>query len=374
MSETDDKEVQDDGAAGAAADAAANDDSRDEAELWDEMERSERAAASGDDDDSSSGDKADDEELDGAQAAAGDDADRDSDDSAKSGDDKSADAQQSDDNSSDNADGVDQEDPWASAPPELRSAFQAERDKWESRDKRVRGQVSALQRQLNEAMQAIEQPSRKDGAADDGKQGDRSKALQRAGEYLESEDWKAFAAEYPEVAKPLKPLTDIIDALQSQVGQFDKTVGAIAQEREADAVNEQLTLLAEQHSDWEEVVEDPALGEWLQSQPRHIREAAVRNAETIVDAEEAGDVLTRFKQFRDANGNGGNHGANGSASNGAANKSTQGRSARKQRQLQSARTTRQGSPSGAMAGIPEDADEETIWKAMDAEERRARRA
>ncbi len=254
---------------------------------------------------------------------------------------------------------------WKDAKPEQRAAFeaaQAEAKKGEQYRKSNEGRVAALQRQVDQLMR---QKTAQSGAVKGGA------GQQAAGGFLDSQEYKKFSKEYPEIAGPMGK---VIADLQAQVTGQTKMLDAIGSERLQKALNEQEATLVKDHADWEELAGQEGFGDWLAMQPRHIREAALRNGENIVDAQEAADVIGRYKDHLRANGKyqepakqqgGGN---NGAQANGTG-KTKQELDPKRQRQLGSAASSKSRGP-GAGFGIPEDGDPKTIWKQMDAEEAR----
>lgn len=269
---------------------------------------------------------------------------------------------------------ADKDDPWATATDEQRSAHEADQKlikKLEQSDRSQRGRLSSMQRQINaiNAINAKPKP-RKSAAADDSAAGD-GEGGGDSDEMYGSDEWKTHEKEYPEVAGPNKTITnklaDRIDALEEQQGVAEDG-------RHQDAVTVQEEILDDEHSDWEEVMAAEGTLEWLDDQPRHIQEAALRNSEEIVDAAEAADVISRLKAFRSAQEDAGEgtdttDADESGADTGAGNGTTQLTDKRK-RQLEAASTTRAGGP-GAAHGIPEDGDPAAIWDAMDKQEQRA---
>ena len=76
---------------------------------------------------------------------------------------------------------------------------------------------------------------------------------------------------------------------------MDGTVQSVEDQRARDFVRGQVDLYAKDHPDWQSYGHDDRFDPWLATQPNHIREAAARNSQYIVDAGEASDVLARFK-------------------------------------------------------------------------------
>lgn len=332
------------------------DEGKDAAALWTEFDQAEAAtgdsqnqdAGSVDDPDAADGQDQDDDHGAADPTAGSDDAPLEGK-GQSDGDTPTDSAQQGDDI-------------WATASPEHRAAFEAAQKDWEVRDRRLRGQVSALTRQLNELQRQRQQPAAPQaGAAGQGQQQDGN---EDADGFLASDEWKSFQEEYPEVAAPL---AKVIGGLQQNTTRLEKELSAIGFERRQAALSEQATLLAEQHPDWQKVAADKGFVDWLQGQPRHIQEAAYRNANEIVDAAEAADVVGRYKQFRVQQGGGALTDTTPQGqSQGTGNNRLAGK---RQRQLESATAARSRGP-GAASGIPEDGDPEALWKMWDEMERR----
>jgi len=331
------------------------DETTDDAELWSDFESAESDAAnnteelpadgaSDDFDDDAAED--DDDELDDRRSAAQQDSQ-----SAASG-------------SADKADrnvGDGESDVFANATPEQRAAFQAASEKLrklEQSDRSQRGRVSALSRELDEYRRA-KPPAKQQGANND----DATQDDDPNGEYLSSGEWSSFKEEYPEVAGPLG---NLVGRLQAEIANQGKQLSAIGDDRISAAYDEQRSILTESHPDWESVAQNPEFHSWLNEQPRFMVEAAQRNSDNIVDAEETGVLLSAYKAHAGISGS-----QNGGSEQSESNRK-QG-SGRRERQRQDGRSSRSRGPAMA-AGIPEDGDEAAIWKAMDKEDARRRRA
>jgi len=167
------------------------------------------------------------------------------------------------------------------------------------------------------------------------------------------------------------PVDERFDGQGAEITELRQEVADLkAGQNEEIAVTQQ-ALLEEEHEDWEDVFAAKGTLEWLSDQPRHIQEAAYRNAEEIVDAEEAADIVSRLKAFRSAqpgNSTGNNADESDSDTDDDTGKDT-GLSARRKRQLDASSSSRTGG-AGAAHGIPEDGDEAAIWDAMDKQEAR----
>lgn len=353
------------------------DEGKDDDALWKEFDAEESGSADPDDDP----DHSSDEEA--GQGANGDAAD---DDTTVTDPDSSASSEERNDRASKSTDdkqpsvddrqGQDDEKVWADATPEQRAAYDAAQQKLrklEQAERSNRGRLSALQRQINEMNRSGPSGAASQQGAAGGQQGQQGRESEEdADGFLASDDWKGFQEEYPEVAGPLG---SVIGKLQEQVTRQNKELSAIGDDRRQSALDEQETLLNEEHPDWGDVITaENGFADWIFSQPRHIQEAAQRNSDEIVDASEAADVVGRFKQFLAEQQRGGDVRQNSASSGGGRDgEQPNSQSRRRERQLQSASSARSRGP-GAASGIPEDGDEEVIWKAFDREEARRQRA
>jgi hypothetical protein len=255
---------------------------------------------------------------------------------------------------------VEKVDLFADATDEQRAAWdaaQSQLEKLEQSDRSNRGRLGAMQRQINALT--------KQAAADDAaaKQGQPP----TDNSYLNSDEYKEFADEYPEVAGPM---SKILEGYEQRLKSVDERLSA--DQRES-VVEEQTEVLTQYHPNWQSVLaaNGNEFAEWVNTQPRHIQEAAYRNAEEIVDAEEAADVVSRFEAFRSDNGVG-DSSADGSAPKNGADSANPRLTDRRRRQLETAAGAR-GSGPGIASGIPEDGDEQFLWDAFDKLERQEER-
>lgn len=235
--------------------------------------------------------------------------------------------------------GSDEEQILASLPPEARKIVEdarAERQRIEHQISSDRGRISALQRQIAELK----------GETAPG----TGPAIPRFKDRL-----KAVEDEYPEVAGP------IIQALD----EFSETIRPVVEASQQATANEQERLLASHHPDYVEVLtaNGDAFQAWLAEQPRYVREGFARNEAAIVDAQEAADIVGRFKSHL---------GDTGRRSEPPTPGNPNPLAGRRALQLESARTVTSRRGPGAATGIPENASEEEIWRAMDQEDERKR--
>lgn len=233
---------------------------------------------------------------------------------------------------------------WANATPEQRAAYEATERKARELEQQRRsdeGRVAAFQRKYEELRkQTSTQPPAK---------------RQSAAEALE-----ALRNDYPELAEPLaKALEPFEQALTQQDADRNARREADAAEV-TDHIRAETQRLEQKHQGYEAFLRQngAAFREWVEDQPRRIRDAAYRNAEVILDAQAADEVLTLFKAHIAGPPNGAASGAPATQHNAAPLND------RRQRQMGATVSVR-GSRRPALSGVPEDGDPEAIWDAFD---------
>jgi hypothetical protein len=236
---------------------------------------------------------------------------------------------------------------WASAPPELRAAFEQERRSRTNLEHQIRsdrGRLSAMQRKLEEAARQSPNPAHRPKQGENAQ--DRTKRLTK------------LAEEYPEVAQPI---LDEMDALRSTVASLQ----TLEQHRQRQAFTYHENALAQQHPDWNQVLANngATFQNWIEDQPKAVRDAAMANANQIVNAQAAAAVISRFKHFIGI----------GEQPQQQQAPQQQGSSRpplndRRQRQLAAASAPRAAGGRSVATGIPEDGDPEAIWAAFEAQE------
>lgn len=169
---------------------------------------------------------------------------------------------------------------WATATEEQRAAYRKMEQQWRS----DAGRIAAFQRRTNEVQAEL---AALKAARDSGAQGTETRPQEQDETAL-----AALRSEYPEVADPvlklLKARDEKIDRLSARLSVHDSR--ALEQERSQEAAR-----LAELHPDWGAIGGSAAFVEWLQRQPAYVIETAQRNGNQIVNAEEAADIIGRFK-------------------------------------------------------------------------------
>lgn len=149
------------------------------------------------------------------------------------------------------------------------------------------GRVAALNRELNLLRKQ-----------QNGGNGENPEALKSLKDLIETDDLKQWREEFPEVAEP------VLRLLQTQQSMLDNLMGKVGKIDEAAAegeLDQQFAIYERAHPDWRDYTSPTskygtAFSGWLANQPRYVIEAVERNANAIVDANEAADVLARFKR------------------------------------------------------------------------------
>lgn len=176
------------------------------------------------------------------------------------------------------------DDIWSAAPEALKTEFQKiqdERERNERLIKQLKGQLSATDRQLDQLRRA---------SAGRTSQDEQSPVDLKA--LLGSDKMKQFRDEYGEIADVLIPI------LETQADTIERLTGTVSQGEQraaAQAYDHELASYEREHPDWRDYASHGGFSDWIATQPRHVREAAARNAEYITDASEASDILSRFK-------------------------------------------------------------------------------
>ena len=190
-----------------------------------------------------------------------------------------------------------EDDVWAEAPDELRSAYAAEKaraDAAEHGKKSAEGRSNALTRRLDAMMAGSEEvtdpATRKPKTEDD----TTSEA---------DPEWDAFVSDYPEIAGPVSKLLDGQKAKIASLEEQNKTLAAglqtVGEDRlTASSVAEEAIVL-ENHPDYSEIARTDEFVAWAESQPGFILDGIKANAEFIVD----GQAVTRIlKMYKDEKG------------------------------------------------------------------------
>lgn len=245
-----------------------------------------------------------------------------------------------------------EDDIWTEATDAQRDAFKAAQGRAsvaEAQDRRTRGSISGMQRQINELSGQL---------ADKAKPGEDTD-----GQAETDDEWDAFAKEYPEVAGPVEKR---LNAKDEKIDTLSRSLAAVSDTHKANLYERNEERLATQHSDWEVVMgvqgsqKDPAavtqaadkFADWLGQQPAYLQQAAIRNSDFIVDPEEAAHVIGIYKL---ANGIGQKEPASGDGKEPAPDTpQPKALSEKRKRQIESSATPRTRGPGPVTTGIPDD--------------------
>ena len=310
------------------------DEAKEDAELWDEIETEEAAASSEAADDKPAAETT-------VTAVVKPEA-------AHSADDDKPKAVHS---AADKDDG----DIWAGASTEQRAAFEAAQtgnttlqhqlDSEKGRTKTYRRQLSDVTSQLDRV--AAEPPTEED----------KGKPEDSTAKDEKPEGWDSLNTEYPEIAGPVGNRLDAIEASQQQQAKKDKDLQDDANVDHQRKVEVQTHLLGVEHKDWLDVANTPEFNGWIDDQPRKERDIAARNAKEIVDATAAGELITRYKAFRLEQDK--------PARPDESQETVTSLAAKRKRQLESSASARPKGPGTVVSGIPEDGTDQEIWDGFD---------
>ena len=250
-------------------------------------------------------------------------------------------------------------DPWANATPAQLAAWQQAQDainKLEKYRQSHEGRIAAYQRQVDELKRA--QAAAPQGRAADQAaakpDGAAAEAHQEAQDAFASEGWKNLEEEYPEIAQAVRA---IVDPLTKEVAPFKAHIAAVQEDRQRQEAERELHVLTERMPDWNETIvsNKPEFTRWINEQPRYVYEGFERNRNAIVDADEAADIIGRFKQHLTA-------GQNTQSPAPAGSPATQPLPDRRKRQMQSSASVQSKAPPVAV-GIPD--DPQGAWDAFE---------
>lgn len=265
----------------------------------------------------------------------------------------------------------DKTDIWADAPEHLRSAWQKQENElrrikhaYNSDDGRIRAYQAQVARLQEELAKRPESPAQSPAGSNQSDGHDTQKRAASKAAILKGDDWEAMREEYPDLA-------GVIESAFNQFGeQLEGVRGQVST-----VMSDRQTAYAQQMSQELErripgaydlvMGNSEQLRSWLGEQPRPIREAFQRNAQTITDVDEAAFVLSHFRDYiqsqqqtqnASASQNGSTHGSEAPAS----------MSTRRQRQIRAAGAAgvSRGARGQQMAdGVPEGREE--AWSYWD---------
>jgi hypothetical protein len=174
------------------------------------------------------------------------------------------------------------DDPWAKAPPELKTAYEAEKTAREQAESTARSQARAA----SQAGRRLAELERRLPKTDDQPAASEETDAQRAERYAKlKEDFPELASVIDDAAQTREELKGIKAAQAS-----------VEDERTESFLREQYGHLEKKHPTWRQDVLDPRFATWKDAQPRFVQDAIERNAATVVDGVETAEVLRLYKQ------------------------------------------------------------------------------
>jgi hypothetical protein len=181
------------------------------------------------------------------------------------------------------------DDIWLLVPEAARAAYETTQQRLrttEAQRDAIAGRLGSRIQQLERELAAVAKSKTAEPKAKDGP--DVSE--------IDDADLRALVEDFPEVGRPIatkiQSLQTKLDEALTRLNQRDSQEAQRAQD---EAISLQERALAQQHPDWEAVTARPEFSAWLRTQPRYVVEGIQRNADAIVDADEAADIIGRFK-------------------------------------------------------------------------------
>lgn len=178
------------------------------------------------------------------------------------------------------------DDVWASADPKLReaheSALRAERERAGKAENLARSNGGRLAQAL-QRLNALE--------------GKLAKATGSDGGETTNEELEAAKRDYPEL---VNPLIGQIDELKGVVAELTTAARDDAQAAVTSALGDEFKALTSLHPDVQQIVADPAYGEWVKGQPPAIQRIVAENSKAVVSAADCAMVFDRYKAERQA--------------------------------------------------------------------------
>jgi hypothetical protein len=228
---------------------------------------------------------------------------------------------------------------WASATPEQLQELERLRHAKTSAD----GRVAAFQRRYEQLKANAQQKPQ-------GQQPIRSVR----------DELKPITDDYPEIAAPLTKVLANYEGQLASLMAADNSRRTAEQQELVEYVNSQTSSLRSRIPDYDQFLGQniEAFKVWVEDQPKAVREAAYRNGEVIINADEAYDVISLFSKHLAA---GQKPQAAGSAQ---PNPQFQQLDDRRRRQLSGTASPQSSSRGPTPSGIPSEGDSGAIWDAI----------
>lgn len=236
------------------------------------------------------------------------------------------------------------DDLWSKVPPEVRAAFEAEFGEIRKTALNAKAEVTRVRKQYEDLKKA---------SASRGADAEGSK---KAVEELD----KSLAADFPEIAKPVKDALAPIAKQLETLTTSEETRRAVLNEEVVQHIRSQQELLDAAHPGWEaEYVKGPkakAFAGWIQDQPKRLRDIVFdTNHEHIFDAQGAIEVFDAFKSAIAAAEN---------PTPAPPSGPTQELSAKRASQFEGTKSPRSPGGPPLVSGIPKEGDPQSIWDAF----------
>lgn len=326
----------------------------DEAKIWQDMEDADAALASA---------KADEDPV----AAESSTPDQDEADPTDAPEDGKGQPKSGADEAKAEDDGTKGDDPWKDAPEHLKAMFEEERQArlaTEAKLRDAKGREAATQRKLQQMLSTTsnrdEPPARGNAPSSPSKdRAEPSRSDAGGASKAETDTLSQIADDYPDLA----PMVAEIAALRESA-QRDAKIRELQIEV---ASAQQMDVLLTHHPDRYDVIKGnkELWAQWVEDQPKRVRDIVAENAENLVDGEAIAGVISAFKAHV--------HGRAepASESQGGSQSPPNSLAAKRKAQLAGADApARQTTRKPVTEGIPAEGDPEEIWNAFEEQERR----
>jgi hypothetical protein len=156
----------------------------------------------------------------------------------------------------------------------LRQELQRERHKYNS----DLGRQNAFQRQLKERDEEIA----------------RLRSSQAANPGISDNRWKTVKEDYPDIAEGMTALIEQTKQAHAQeVAALKQQIEPIQGQLHENYVQQQYSMLAAEHPDWEVIAASPEFNHWISTQPHNVRQ--------MMESEQAGDAAYLLRVWKNEN-------------------------------------------------------------------------
>lgn len=179
-------------------------------------------------------------------------------------------------------------------------ALEEENERLKHSDASQRGRLGAYQRQINELQRKAQELESAKPTNSSGESQSDDQQKQDMAESMGVDDWKAFAEDFPDMARAfearLKADQQRQAQLEQQISELRSAVQPIQQQAHEQQLQSEYARLQDRHNDWREVVNAPEFQTWLQSQNPTIQQLA--------ESESADDASALLDFYKGVNGGG----------------------------------------------------------------------